>query len=484
MSKRILLSHRLRVSLALVCLFVCTALLLFPTAIRAQRTPCIGFDGPDGETGQLVTQRIELMDWTDPITIGGFDFLIGYSNTLWLTEALPGSALNDCGWGYFTYRSSVNSDCTDSCPSNLLRLVAVADYPNSHPTCYTFGDGAILAYMTFVVAPHPSSTSTPLSFYWQDCSNNELVSVNGDSIFLAKSVYGLYDVLLPTPSTLPSWNGIPENCMSGAIRRINYRDGSISFIPPPDTHGDLNLNGIPNEIADLFLFLKYFLYGTSVFNPIYWRQQAAQSDVNADGSELTLRDAVYMLRIIMGDAQPISKANTESLPATFVQDTTAKEVTANCRRNLAGVLLRFQGLVEPTLHWPVWTWTWGQDTLRNTTTVVVLSPDKDSCGCGTVVTYTGEGTLVYADAADWSDSEVITHIVRTEATPSYGDVNGSGRINVADVVYLVLYIFQGSGYPIDPYHGDMDCDGDCNIGDAVYLMNYIFASGPAPCGNR
>jgi hypothetical protein len=496
MSKRTSFSRRPSLSLALVRTFICAALLLLPTVVRAQTAPYIGFGGFAGYPGQFVTHWIELSHWTSPIAIGGFDFLIGYdSQILSLTEALPGSTINDCGWEYFTYRSSVNSDCTDSCPSSLLRLVGIADMNNGnvHPSCYTLGDGARLAYITFHVAPNASYTSrTQLSFYWKDCGDNVLSSVAGDSIYLAKLVYGydyLYDTLpLPTPSTLPSWNGTPESCVSmpgkTAVRYVNYHDGSVWIYPPLANRGDLNLNGISYEIADLVMFLNYFLYGMSVFDPINWRQQAAQSDVNADGIELTLRDAVFMQRIIMGDVQPNPKGDTELLNATFVQDTTAKEVTVNCRRNLAGVLLRFQGLVEPTLHWPIWTWTWGQDTLQNTTTVIVLSPDKDSCGCGTVITYTGEGTLVYADAADWFDSEVKTNIVTTGVTPTYGDVNGSGSINVADVIYLVVYIFQGGAYPIDPYHGDMDCDGSCNIGDAIYLLNYIFAGGPAPCGNR
>ena len=101
-----------------------------------------------------------------------------------------------------------------------------------------------------------------------------------------------------------------------------------------------------------------------------------------------------------------------------------------------------------------------------------------------MLTYTGKGKLIQAEATDWFDSDVKTKIITMGAAPTYGDVDGSGRINVVDAVYLVRYIFQGGSCPIDPYHGDMDCDGDCNIGDAVYLMNYIFASGPAPCGNR
>jgi immune inhibitor A len=62
-----------------------------------------------------------------------------------------------------------------------------------------------------------------------------------------------------------------------------------------------------------------------------------------------------------------------------------------------------------------------------------------------------------------------------------GDANGSGDIDIDDVVYLIAYIFSG-GPPPDPLEaGDADCSGDIDIDDVVYLIAYIFSGGPAPC---
>lgn len=61
-----------------------------------------------------------------------------------------------------------------------------------------------------------------------------------------------------------------------------------------------------------------------------------------------------------------------------------------------------------------------------------------------------------------------------------GDANGSGAVNLGDVVYLVNYVFKGGPPPMPPESGDANCDDMINIGDAVFLVDYIFRGGPAP----
>ncbi|MCX6833167.1 MAG: cohesin domain-containing protein [candidate division Zixibacteria bacterium] len=62
-----------------------------------------------------------------------------------------------------------------------------------------------------------------------------------------------------------------------------------------------------------------------------------------------------------------------------------------------------------------------------------------------------------------------------------GDVDGSGNINIADVVYMVNYIFKHGPPPQDASGGDVDCDLSVTIADVVYFINYIFRGGPQPC---
>jgi hypothetical protein len=62
-----------------------------------------------------------------------------------------------------------------------------------------------------------------------------------------------------------------------------------------------------------------------------------------------------------------------------------------------------------------------------------------------------------------------------------GDADGSGGIDISDVVYIVAYIFSGGPAPTPAEAGDANCDLMTDISDAVYLITYIFSGGPAPC---
>jgi hypothetical protein len=62
-----------------------------------------------------------------------------------------------------------------------------------------------------------------------------------------------------------------------------------------------------------------------------------------------------------------------------------------------------------------------------------------------------------------------------------GDVDGSSHIDIADVVYMVNYIFRQGASPQDTRGGDVDCDLRVTIADVVYLVNHIFRAGPNPC---
>jgi hypothetical protein len=63
---------------------------------------------------------------------------------------------------------------------------------------------------------------------------------------------------------------------------------------------------------------------------------------------------------------------------------------------------------------------------------------------------------------------------------TYGDANGDGVIDVADVVYLINYLFISGPAPDPFWLGDANCDEVVDIADAVYLRNYLFLSGPPP----
>jgi hypothetical protein len=62
-----------------------------------------------------------------------------------------------------------------------------------------------------------------------------------------------------------------------------------------------------------------------------------------------------------------------------------------------------------------------------------------------------------------------------------GDFNGDTRINLADAIYLLAYIFGSGLPPADVSSGNVNCDDRVNLTDVVAMVYYIFYSGPAPC---
>jgi hypothetical protein len=62
-----------------------------------------------------------------------------------------------------------------------------------------------------------------------------------------------------------------------------------------------------------------------------------------------------------------------------------------------------------------------------------------------------------------------------------GDANSDSGINVADVVFVINYVFKGGPAPQPIESGDVNYDHSCNVADAVFLINYIFKGGPCPC---
>jgi hypothetical protein len=62
-----------------------------------------------------------------------------------------------------------------------------------------------------------------------------------------------------------------------------------------------------------------------------------------------------------------------------------------------------------------------------------------------------------------------------------GDANADGVVNIADVIYLVNYLFAGGLEPCPMEAGDANCDGVVNVADVIYLVSYLFAGGQPPC---
>ncbi len=78
----------------------------------------------------------------------------------------------------------------------------------------------------------------------------------------------------------------------------------------------------------------------------------------------------------------------------------------------------------------------------------------------------------------WSNQ--ARYFMVTGIHASLGDFNGNGFIDVADVVFLINYLYTAGPAP-DPLElGDVNWDNGVNAADVIFLINYLFKDGPPP----
>jgi hypothetical protein len=92
---------------------------------------------------------------------------------------------------------------------------------------------------------------------------------------------------------------------------------------------------------------------------------------------------------------------------------------------------------------------------------------------------------LYYDTVLVSSGEVINSPRSSEvllAVYLCGDANNDGiGPNIADLTYLVDYLFRDGSPPAHPSVADVDGDGaDLSVADLTYLVDYLFGQGPSP----
>ncbi|MBU0520189.1 T9SS type A sorting domain-containing protein, partial [bacterium] len=263
--------------------------------------------------------------------MAGFSFLLEYdASALSFVKAAPGKLLRDCDWEFFTYRFGQGSNCGGTaCPSGMLRVVAMAEDNNGpgHPSCHLDGSEASgdLVDLTFLVSNDRTLECqyVPIRFSWYDCGDNTLSSIGGDTLYISQHVYD-YGNTLPVENpgaAFPSLLGAAYQCdvsdKGAPVRCLDFYNGGIDIVCADsiDLRGDINVNGIANEIADVVAFTDYFLNGLTAFGN-HIDASVAASDVNADGVPLTVADLVALIRIVVGDSQPYPKSGPQCITFT------------------------------------------------------------------------------------------------------------------------------------------------------------------------
>jgi len=328
----------------------------------------------------------------------GFDFLIAYdASALSFQRALEGNDLyaNGCGWEYFNYRFGASGNCSGACPSGKLRVVGIAETNNgpNHPNCYLPAlFPAEMFCLDFLVTADQTFECQyiPVRFYWLDCGDNTISfnpseDITGfvQKLAISRAVidFDLIGNIANSNVGYPTAQGAQDSdCFPvdadpekpTAVRFIDFINGGIDIIcvEDHDDRGDINLNGVANEVADAVLFTNYFIYGIGVFttNP---PGQIAATDVNADGLTLSVADLVYLIRIVLGDAQPFAKiVPVEAIYTVDVNGILKVDI------EVGAAALQLQGNVEPTLLADNMEMEYAFDAANNVTRVLIYSDPK------------------------------------------------------------------------------------------------------------
>jgi hypothetical protein len=369
--------------------------------------------------------------------IGGFDFLIEYDPTAMIVNSVePGQFIDDCGWEYFTYRYGPNGNCGPSaCPNGKLRIVAIAETNNgasNHPDCFTNGPGVSneLAVVNFLISNDRTLECqyAPIRFCWYDCGDNALSSVTGDSLFISRNIYdyawdaefadwvniaqdGVGYPTLYGAQTADCFVGNPEKI---PFRRVDFRNGGIDIVCSDsiDGRGDINLNEIPYEVADAVLFSNYFVLGISAFHGNVDGQIAA-TDANADGTVLSVADLVYLIRVVVGDAQPYPKT---VVPVNASYGRTSSGVfSVNDNVEMGAAFMVIEGNAEPTLLADNMKMSYNFDQANNQTRILVYSDPA----INTMESFTGEflqvkGDVISVEMATVDGSPVLAKLLPTD----------------------------------------------------------------------
>jgi hypothetical protein len=90
------------------------------------------------------------------------------------------------------------------------------------------------------------------------------------------------------------------------------------------------------------------------------------------------------------------------------------------------------------------------------------------------------GKIVATDATSKAWMKFLFNVLHQEGFYR-GDVDKNGKLDIADVIYMINYLFKGGPKPIEFVdQGDVNNDTQTNVADVIYIINRLFKGGPAP----
>jgi len=234
-----------------------------------------------------------------------------------------------------------------------------------------------------------------------------------------------------------------------------YINGGILVFPFPAM--DVDITGGPYNGYIYVAFMDYGATDTDI-----WFTRSTNGG-NTWSSRIRIND------------DPQGNGRDQFHPWTFVDERGVIYVVFYDRRNDPGNLLMDVYLTQSTDGGVTWS-------ANKRVTTVSSDPTAGLIKAGLLGEYIGLTAIDGMVHPVWTDTRLGNQDVFTAGVGfiRYGDVNGDGNIDVADVIYLINFLWRG-GPPPTPYEtGDANCDGEVTVSDVVYLINYLFFGGPIP----
>jgi len=290
--------------------------------------------------------------------ISGFNLLIAYDPKLcFVYNVRPGELNQNYGWEYFTYRLITKDTLSAHMPGynvSLINIKGMASLSGGPVPTLNLAS-AVLANIDVVLRKTAAGMIDEwiwFSFFWRDCNDNVLTSLDGNTIYTASGLFRNQSSFDPHESQnfpFPGF-GIPDQLCTAPegktiVNNIDYVNAGVwtfQFDPVEECYnGDVNLNSVHYEVADLVLFINFFLYGIAV---LPWPSEAsiAQTDCNCDGLVFSVGDIVCFIRTALGDNRfnKIPVITGENINLFMQESSNSKSFNINTDAEIGLVYLR------------------------------------------------------------------------------------------------------------------------------------------------